>query len=240
MRVSKSTGQTFGINLADQSRLTTWPTPLQRDHKGSSGRANQGIAQDMPSIAKLANWATPVSQDGAQSAKTTTYTLTWMQGDTRHTNLDLGRLSTWPTPVANPANGNPEAFLARKIRAVESGSAMGISLTDINMVAKMASWPTPAQRDYKGGYAGGRMRNGKISTDALDVAAQIAGPARLTASGQLVIGSTVEMKNGGSLNPDHSRWLVGLPAAWESCADMATHSLALKRKRSSKASSRQK
>ena len=108
------------------------------------------------------------------------------------------------------------------------------------MVAKMAAWPTPAQRDYKGGYKGGRMRKGKISTDTLDVAAQITGPARLTDSGQLVIGSTVEMKNGGSLNPDHSRWLIGLPGAWESCADMATQSLAHKRKRSSKASSRQK
>lgn len=36
-------------------------------------------------------------------------------------------------------------------------------------------WPTPASRDGKGGYQGGRMREGKISTDTLDVAAQLAG-----------------------------------------------------------------
>lgn len=36
-------------------------------------------------------------------------------------------------------------------------------------------WPTPSVRDYKGGYQGGRIRNGKISTDTLDVAAQLAG-----------------------------------------------------------------
>ena len=36
-------------------------------------------------------------------------------------------------------------------------------------------WPTPSVRDMKGGYQGGRIRNGKISTDTLDVVAQIAG-----------------------------------------------------------------
>jgi len=37
-----------------------------------------------------------------------------------------------------------------------------------------SSWPTPATRDHKGGYQGGRIRNGKISTDTLDVTAQLA------------------------------------------------------------------
>lgn len=36
-------------------------------------------------------------------------------------------------------------------------------------------WPTPSATDYKGGYQGGRIRNGKLSTDRLDVAAQLAG-----------------------------------------------------------------
>ena len=35
------------------------------------------------------------------------------------------------------------------------------------------SWPTPTTRDHKGGYQGGRIRDGKISTDTLDVAAQL-------------------------------------------------------------------
>ena len=37
------------------------------------------------------------------------------------------------------------------------------------------SWPTPTARDHKGGYIGGRIRNGKISTDSLDVTAQLTG-----------------------------------------------------------------
>ena len=36
-------------------------------------------------------------------------------------------------------------------------------------------WPTPAATDHKGGYAGGRIRNGKVSTDRLDVTAQLSG-----------------------------------------------------------------
>lgn len=38
----------------------------------------------------------------------------------------------------------------------------------------ISGWPTPSVRDHKGGYQGGRMRDGKISTDTLDVAAQLA------------------------------------------------------------------
>ncbi len=39
----------------------------------------------------------------------------------------------------------------------------------------LTSWPTPTATDGKGGYQGGRIRNGKLSTDRLDVAAQLAG-----------------------------------------------------------------
>ena len=35
-----------------------------------------------------------------------------------------------------------------------------------------SSWPTASTRDHKGGYGGGRMRDGKISMDTLDVAVQ--------------------------------------------------------------------
>ena len=42
------------------------------------------------------------------------------------------------------------------------------------------SWPTPTTRDGKGGYQGGRIRNGRISTDTLDVTAQLTGWATPT------------------------------------------------------------
>ena len=132
-------------------------------------------------------------------------------------------------------------------------------------------WPTPAATDFKGGYQGGRIRNGKLSTDRLDVAAQLAGwptpnagnvknayqdpdkvparkaagrqsnlqdfasicgPARFTASGEMLTGSDAGMESGGQLNPRHSAWLMGFPAEWCDFAPTATPSTSSKRRSS--------
>ena len=128
-------------------------------------------------------------------------------------------LAGWPTPLAKIQAGgeykDPEKAMAR---------AMGPHANDLRDFAQMAGWPTPATTDHKGGYAGGGMRDGKLSTDRLDVTAQIAGPARRTATGEMLIGSTAAMESGGQLNPAHSRWLMGLPPAWDACAPTATPS----------------
>jgi hypothetical protein len=60
-------------------------------------------------------------------------------------------------------------------------------------------WPTPSTRDYKGGYIGGRIRNGKISWDTLDVAVQH---------------TDNQSKDGGQLNPTWVEWLMGWPLGW--------------------------
>ncbi len=60
--------------------------------------------------------------------------------------------SGYPTPVANPANGSPEDFLRRKRESVaRTGCSMGISMTDLQMVAKLslAGYPTASARDWK-------------------------------------------------------------------------------------------
>ena len=57
-------------------------------------------------------------------------------------------------------------------------------------------WPTPSTRDYKGGYIGGRVRNGKVSRDTLDVAVQH---------------TDNQEKTNGTLNPTWVEWLMGFP-----------------------------
>lgn len=140
----------------------------------------------------------------------------------------------WPTPTANawkhPSNAGRQGGLNLQTAAQLSGwttpSASdsrrggrgiteGMSGSSLAQQVKMVGWPTPTASDHKGGYPGGRIRNGKISTDRLDVVAQIAGPVRLTASGKMLTGSNAQMENGGQLNPALSLWLMGLPPEWD-------------------------
>ena len=122
--------------------------------------------------------------------------------------------SSWPTPIVGDTTGGPRPPNSKR------GPTPGLQAA-----AHLASWPTTSTRDYKGGYRGGRMRDGKISTDTLDVAAQLA-------FGRTVIGSFAETENHGQLNPAHSRWLMGLPPEWDACAPTATPSSRKQRKHS--------
>lgn len=234
-------------------------------------------------------------------------------------------LATRPTPVANPANGEPEDFLRRKRESIERGHSMGVCLTDLQMVAKLAGFPTPNQRDAKvgslqsyrerGGGAKGKSlsnlvqsqlagwgspRSTEIGTcrspEAIARAKERGGSVSLEdqvhlagwhtphcprendsqhsntsylgrqaeqmaswptpMAGSPGAGNTdysrrvVELASGmptpyspsgtasrGALNPELSRWLMGFPPAWSSCADTAMQSFPRSRRSSSRRSS---
>ena len=74
-----------------------------------------------------------------------------------------------------------------------------VKLAHLTKESESISWPTPSARDHKGGYQGGRIRNGKVSFDTLDVAVQY---------------HSGDKNKVGHLNPEWVEWLMGVPTGW--------------------------
>ena len=104
--------------------------------------------------------------------------------------------SLWATPRASDANGGARPLNDKGQRISKSNptSIFGAQLSD-----QVKHWPTPSARDHKGGYIGGRTRNGKVSFDTLDVAVQHV---------------SNKDKKSGHLNPEWVEWLMGVPTGW--------------------------
>jgi hypothetical protein len=137
-------------------------------------------------------------------------------------------LSGWPTPTAKEKAGgattDPDKVLAR---------ALGGHSNDLqDFVQLVTGWATPQARDYRTpAHQSYRERGGGAKGETLNhqVAHQIPGAT--------LNGLAAATANTGLLNPEHSRWLQGIPATWPSCAPTATRSIRSPRRSSSAPSS---
>jgi hypothetical protein len=129
-------------------------------------------------------WATPIAANSKGTSRPPS-----KGGGSRDLRQDV-RL--WPTPLAQEAKHAELTEWEMKTDHLATKYSLRVQ-------AAKSMWPTPTSRDHKGGYQGGRIRNGKVSMDTLDVAVQY---------------TSNPEKTGGSLNPQWVEWLMGYPSGW--------------------------
>lgn len=223
------------IAAAPQMPLGSWSTPRKEDAESAGMRHSQGVADTLTAQTSLASWPTPNIEDCKQDnwtekALAEAISKGEVPPSTSQRLRSFASLASWPTPMAGtPAqNGNNKA---------------GNNDSSRKTVA-LAAWPNPCTPN--GGRsisieqmdATGKTLDGRKHTASLEHAVKFAGPVRLTAGGLVLTGSDAGMESSGQLNPALSRWLMGVPSAWDDFACMAMQSVSLRRRRSSKATSK--
>jgi hypothetical protein len=194
--------------------------------KRSDGRAN------LNDFAMLAGWPTPVANDDNKTPEAH-LAMKQRMGErdgsganrTAITSLQvMAQLAGWKTPCV--PNGGRISGNLTDIGKHQDGTKAQIGLEN---EAKLGGWATPkvATGDYQ--YSGG---------DHDKLVLNLSGESRLTAFGDQPIGFLLGPKGweivsaSGQLNAAHSRWLMGLPPAWDACAVTAMASLPRQRRRS--------
>ena len=224
---------------ANDSGLLGWPTPNagpqnDTDAKWRTRRAalkaekrnGNGFGLTLGMAASLVGWPSPTAGNAAGSQVARGATATGRRADGSKATVSLPHVATlagWPTPTSNSGTG-----------AGGQGRKGGPNLQTV------AGWATPAARDFRSEQATdtfnqkrwGHSRGKPLSAQAECLTT--IGPARLTASGEMLTGSSARMASGGRLNPEHSRWLMGYPVEWGRYAPTETPSSRRLRKSSSR------
>ena len=207
---------------SESTGLDRWATPQARDYRSGASKRfiHPDRSNDLNDQVQLTPWPTPdASERGPRKADLIRGSQVIRRGSGQVRGMDIqtaATLASWATPrsvEAGHSTGNPARAMDKKSRIEDQ--------------VFLASWATPTTRDHKDGKSDGTAPTNSLLGREVWHAKSA---ARLTASGEMLTGSDAEMESGGQLNPEHSRWLMGLPPEWGSGGVTAMQSLQNKRK----------
>lgn len=188
---------------------------------------------DLQAVALMAGWSTASARDWKDSEGMAT-----QRPDGSRDRLDQlprqAMLAGWATSRAEDAESSGMRW------------SRGVADTLTAQAGHLAGWPTamagtPRQNGNSVAGNNDQTRNtmallGLEVAGATIVPIEEWGPARITTAAEILTGCSAGMEAGGQLDPEHSRWLMRIPAAWGRYAPTETPST-LKRRRLSRESS---
>jgi hypothetical protein len=196
---------------------TSWPSPNAAGaERGGQAKRAGGRRSNLIDTAQLANWPTPGAKDGDKSVRT--FEGAQAEAERKGWNNDLctAALSSWATPATRDwKDAGPEFDTNKEMQEAAATKAR------LAGQAQLAPWPTPTSLTHS-------TETNREAGDSCNLR-----KTRLLVSGPTPTGSTAATEKPGQLNPAHSRWLMGLPRAWDVCAPTATRSTRNARRRSS-------
>ena len=196
-------GGFFDLQVA--AKLAGWPSPLANK---LSPQQLADFTPNLANVAQMAGWPTPIQNDGAnrtqhvdgQDGKLSIVVLLTAPSEASATNA--GTKSDAATSAALPLDVAAEAAANTPTNAPDSpGNVL------------LTGWRTPRVTD------GTPPRKDWKKTETLGFM-QLRDQALTT--GETSNGLPAQTERRGQLNPEFTRWLMGYPEEWASCAPTAT------------------